>query len=846
MKEKQQQLTFEKGITNIPSDFICSDNALQDCVGMTYADGEHKVIQSPALFMEGLSDTLLYVHEYNDEKRYIIKSGAVIKWGENNNGSFLLKNTLLTASGNTNVTSIGKTLVVTDGGGMHCYLWKSSSYESLIYPFEEIGIDVKMVSPSLGLTVGNSGKCDGIADVTLAPGDNDPTYFIVNGERDAYNNLVVGLYNKNLKGVATNKGFAKPFAVRAALELYDGSYTFITNPILLFPSVTMNSCAYFDGQTHALVTQAHNLFLITYFSKLYVRQIADYRGYKDIIKDVVLFATKGVDIYKTSCDQPLNYLGKDTNITVGDSVSAESAGVSDGSEYRTFTNSGGPNNFVFDCLEKRDSKDIKSDLESDTIFYKLCSLGLAPIGNYIDVASLAPDYVFENLTTQEQLGDDYYSRCSLTSDLTYAYNSRLNLANVSRGLFEGFGFFMPLDQNTDQVYDFYVKINLGVEYVWVANKGVQTRQKQGIYFFYPDSRAEEVRIFRWSDHACVCNASLKENETLNGAYFFRELPNSTTDEEVVSGISVPSFNNGKTELLPNYVIQSEVNNPFVYKASGYFKVGTGKIVAMSSTTQALSEGQFGQFPLLVFSESGIWALSVASTGYYSSVQPMSREVPLINNPCVTQTDGAVFFASKKGLMVVVGSQVKCVSTQLSGKDSSPFTTFLESATIAYDYRDSLLWIFRNDNVDAWVYSIKSGTFGHYHMTGSGGDVNVTNAYPDNLVQWGGNVYTLLYRPNINADQNTYSSTIVSRPMKLENSLTLKTIMQLKNIKQIQGNLTLTIEASNDIEHWVEITSLTGTPWKFYRFTYEFSNLKATDTFSGTILITQERRTNKLR
>ena len=41
-------------------------------------------------------------------------------------------------------------------------------------------------------------------------------------------------------------------------------------------------------------------------------------------------------------------------------------------------------------------------------------------------------------------------------------------------------------------------------------------------------------------------------------------------------------------------------------------------------------------------------------------------------------------------------------------------------------------------------------------------------------------------------------------------------------------------------------SLRTKPWKYYRFRYNFSGLLATDRFAGTVLITQERRTNKLR
>ena len=167
--------------------------------------------------------------------------------------------------------------------------------------------------------------------------------------------------------------------------------------------------------------------------------------------------------------------------------------------------------------------------------------------------------------------------------------------------------------------------------------------------------------------------------------------------------------------------------------------------------------------MLVFSDEGIWALSVASTGYYDSIHPMSREV-CNNTSSITQTDGAVFFSSEKGLMVVVGNQVKCVSEQLNGREidgsalgeisMGNFHDYLKGSFIAYDYRDSLLWIFNpgiTNNHYCYIYSIKSGTFGKYYFGKLEVINNVVNFYPDYLLQGIGTVYSLNNRPNINLD-----------------------------------------------------------------------------------------------
>jgi hypothetical protein len=227
-------------------------------------------------------------------------------------------------------------------------------------------------------------------------------------------------------------------------------------------------------------------------------------------------------------------------------------------------------------------------------------------------------------------------------------------------------------------------------------------------------------------------------------------------------------------------------------------------------------------------------------------------------------------------MVIVGNLVKCVSDQLSGKrdswaaahntgsDLGNFPTFAKNCYIAYNYRDSLLWIFNTGAPCCYIYSIKSDTFSKFAYSFAN---NVVNYYPDYLIQnLGGQVYSLLTRPNINLDYSSgtnfkqYTATMLTRPMKMENALALKSIMHLKNIKLFspytitendvetphRASITTRIFASNDLENWVERTSLRGVPFKYYRFRFDFADLIATDRFAGTVVVTQERRTDKIR
>jgi hypothetical protein len=118
------------------------------------------------------------------------------------------------------------------------------------------------------------------------------------------------------------------------------------------------------------------------------------------------------------------------------------------------------------------------------------------------------------------------------------------------------------------------------------------------------------------------------------------------------------------------------------------------------------------------------------------------------------------------------------------------------------------------------------------------------------------VYSLTGKPEEHNDTLIYSAVLETRTMKLENASALKSIMQIRHILQFhpytadgvqkKGTMTLRIFASNNLDNWVELHSLRGTPWKYYKFRYDFKGMKATDRFAGTMLVTQERRSNKLR
>lgn len=922
---EEQHLTFELGITNVPSDATCDDNGLEDCVGLVYDNGEHRVVQKPKAVLTGVQGTLLYIHKTSAGDRYILRNASYIQWAVKNGDSLGTPTNLLQESANLHVlqiTSIGKTLILSTDKGVRYYITKQGSYRQL----------GDIPEPEVDFLLTDFHELDREHGYDADPTTGELGYIFDNGQfhtpyetsQNSWNNFVIGQYSRNKRVAAKACRFINPFFVRVAVEMYDGTYAKISAPILMVPTLRWNSEMSWrntDGHDEALIR--------TWSCKLQYKLKTDYSSgdYDDLVKGVVLFMSDQVETQKTDSDIPpvIDFANNSSNnssdfdgnlLTISEHARFANLNARflapqedyDGNYgdlhpltmYRDICHyTRGYNTEYVPVPLPREESDIMKDLKEVSIFYKVAELGRATnLITWNDFKDVADSGALETLTSRPSLNaensSDYYDHTKLQSNYAFVYNNRLNLADVSRSFFAGFKSFMGYDVNLtrdDSVIPNTYAVSTGdssdesrhLAYVTVTSEQGEdfvvmqdytTTQKQGLWFYYPDARAKRVQIYMkvGSDWKKTLDVNLREHERLNGAYYIQNLPFSTEYNEQGSIVAQPSYNNNALENLYNYIIASEVNNPFVFKAEGYVQVGVGNVKAVSTITKAISQGQFGGFPLVAFSDNGIWALSISNEGIISTAKPMEREVVSDDVQGITQSDDAVFFASRRGkLMAVVGNgdgvAVKSISEQLCGKQATgqDLMTFLNSAVIAYDYRDSLLWIFDTSTHGAvvgsqycWIYSIKSGTFARYDFGNAIRVTNVVNNYPDYLLQAGGTVYSLLERPDINQDGTTsggtftpytYSAQMKTRALKLGGGMTLKSIMRMKNVFEIHtgGTLSVQVWAKNDLnDAWAQLTHLRGVPHKYYQLRFTFTGLHATDRFAGTVLITQERRTNKLR
>jgi hypothetical protein len=139
---------------------------------------------------------------------------------------------------------------------------------------------------------------------------------------------------------------------------------------------------------------------------------------------------------------------------------------------------------------------------------------------------------------------------------------------------------------------------------------------------------------------------------------FRDIRNIPFDEtwQLVGGPEDYRESNVYEEK-ENVMKVSMVDNPFVFPAKCTYSLSQGKVVALSTNRTPMSEGQFGEHPLYVFSQEGIEVMSVDASGTvaYSNMYPVSHEVCL-NAGSVCGIDSGVLFLGAQGVMLIGGSR----------------------------------------------------------------------------------------------------------------------------------------------------------------------------------------------
>ena len=955
-----------RGISRTPSDRMSADGGLAESIGFEN-DMQELAVNVPAtdvtrdivgndvsLDNANLEDVeVVYIHKTNDYTNYIAKNNTGIGLLDSVSPYFHAFYTFESGETFKEIKSVGNTLIVliadTEGKTkrVEYILFKDNEYVPLGDELPEPKITIKPIKKPdettevRGHTVvtfaykrnveyeysepndGQSGNgfyalhLKITEDEWVALSETSPT-------KMAYATIRNGIRAKITENVRFNLRYdllSFPVLLRYALRLYDGSYARHSAPIFIDPKYQreknpldhLNYHFESDSDTRSTRTLSEDGFLEPYYLEItYDREINDELDkWSDIIQSVDLFATPDLEQFVLDMDW-VNGLYYTRN---------------HGELEPHYPDDDDHTLSIFNLKTLTDEKRLENILKSSN-FYLLKAFDWKELANNLTGELELTDYdvLFgPDLVTKKMLTDDNGTNNKLLPNHLIVYNERLIAVGASIKLYNG-PYFLPSISPVQNNYGCRVlyRIRTSAGTVNVLKK--HPDYMPGPFLFYPDVRCYEAVIYSYENHMTptlkygikTVTVPLIEHPYLNGSYFFKGYEQGTqqdcydgdwysyydhggdlydTIEELWAAVDNIA---GVEEDKSNILYQTDTFNLFLFPIQQSF---IGSLVDVAVVTKALSTGQFGYSTLYAFTDNGLWSLQTNADGSLGKVDVISQDVALPGTVC--QLDQAVVFTTKKGVMLLTGSDLRCISDKMHGRhykldaavhsllagvgsefkqdwgdladmayEDLPFMDYMQEARTAYDYVGRRLLFFSvADNPQPYIYTYMIETDSWHKVVMPERHVfkRVLNSYPDTYIAMDRIVspeiehvpsatrYARMFsfsNARSQSDTTRYKGLIVTRPMDLDEDDVRKVMNRLfirgsypktflKSAQVEDRPVKMVLMGSADGQTWQMLRSFRGGSYKLFRLVL-LCQLTQAERISYVEAEYESRYTNRLR
>lgn len=918
---------FNKGIHRQPS--LGEDGELSELVNLIPRNGELVNVRGMEPYVSGLGEgeVFLGIHKVAvGDVLVFSKDDTLLFYTEAEGRLTRFTDPVVLLSPARSIEVVGNVLgVITDKEDLF-FLYKDGTYESLGTGFPELPITfdiaattrtigtMTLVNPTMYTTNANEGyycAYEVTGDVTLPDGgvlpdgalNNGYLYFGFKFKTETIDEIEAKINNANL----TSQYFVYPFFVRCAYKSkLDDSYVHVTPPVLMM--CTSGSCIYVEmntsgvkayyqsnptnlngAETSSSSGAMYNIRAIVHSLRYRINKKIEFDSWDDIISGVDIFVSKQMPTSKE--DIPISNIGRGELASSRRTFYVGSKKGNDSCKRTKYSVVEIAGDNIAYWEPNSDYAEFKPENYTDYFLFKSISLSdlkkvTVGVFNSIDDGSMDTTSPVKNLYIED--------RSVKKSRNLVGYNNRMVRVGSVKEYFNGFDVQTALPALTwydddskrysEECYYYVTMVKEGVAVVvgGEVNKGfVYSLVHNGIYYFYyPDSDATHVtfRVMKDGEYKFY-RIGLTQNKNAGYSYAFSN-GNSILLQFSADEVKEPSVSNNRTGDR-SMLYFTDADNPIDNDEVNEVRVSFGDILNVASSAKALSQGQFGQFPLYAFCSDGIWALGIADDGTFNSNQPISRDV--CNNPdSVTQIDGAVVFTTDQGLMMIQGSEVVCLSdgmvghnidenvyfpngffnygdnhnfTKLVIPETRDFREILKTCKIAYDYVNKMLRIFPKENTGKYyVFSLDTREFATVvplEKNSTNAIVNILDVksvvagYPSSIVQMG----EKLYKPCESDDnEDPKIGLLLTRPISMNEPFALKKLQDMKlYYSKFDGTskCKVVVYVSNDGTNWGVMSSLRKRSYKYYRFAVA-TRMKDMDALSGMALRYELERTNKLR
>lgn len=716
-----------------------------------------------------------------------------------------------------------------------------------------------------------------------------------------------------------NGYFNAPFFIRYAVRLYDGSYVHASVPILCGggePKWIEANIGY-DGSTPARKCGWVNL---KNGFKVGLKMAAfSHSEWDGLISSIDFFISSPV--YAPSIRSGFSEMFTD-----------------DGTAYFRFI---GEEEDVFENT-------VRNEILSKSNFYKVLSVGVGSSAGSVYSDMVAGEYIFENsesigtgekLYTNERFPDDYRSSNQYLDNGTGSmnFNNRVMLPGATEKMTTGEMFLNglvvsrvsgSLSTKRRYIFKFNISSETGSENIVVSrghesalgNYSLEGGYVLGLsystdtivqhfaedtdengfattpyaWIAYPDTRCKSVTLYYYQGNNLYRSGTIQmqPHPSLECAYAFFGLGETLSDQCTTVYQNHPSYNSNtfsdENRVIdsPNKLFLSEIDNPFVY-TPGNIITFTDKLIGAALTSVPLSEGQLGQFTLYVFTEGGIRTLETNTEGTFSFKNTpvnLARHVALPGT--ILGIEQIVVFVTKKGVMLLSGGSVECISDNMNGRhwtldtglpndaklstmlasphwagyavvpdqsDTTTFMGFVSTAKVAYDYQGARFIFLKAGKPYHYVYMLKTRSW--HKMTAPLTAFTVLNSFPDCLIANTSNsTQNMVYNySTVLDDASVLSDTtsprygiVMTRPLALDESDVRKAIKSVRVRGRFnRADVKYLLLGSFDEINWYILPSLRGGSYKFFRVVL-LTKLSPTERISWIDIDFDARFKNRLR
>ena len=792
-----------RGISRTPSDRMTADGGCAESLNVHLDDQELAPTLPPndvttdICPSENAEYPIVYIHRGGDYVNYITyRAGqqGLIGYYKDREHTHIV--TLDVDEEFNSVSNVGNTLIVSTTKRFLYALFADNAYKLLgdKLPIPKISFyseyDNTYVNGQSGL--GYTAYIG--TDTTLVPDTESQakyTNYLLN-RKNAGESGVLGSYDETISSLwslytGQERRFAgrgelnAPVFMRFAVRLYDGKVINASVPVMLG---TKCDLIQFTGMLEQNTTNRYIGFRNVFSDHSHYRPKIKFEGW--------LLSSAGsnvtIDDWSDIIKSADVFMSKRFRIPVGNPLAEVSAVTSDWGLDNFDDRIGGLTFYQrkFRFLIETE-KDFKNSLlmDASSAYFKIMSIGTNDEAKTVGVDVR---YLYEdNLLAQESLTEDYLSEQTIAAEQVSNINGRLLASGLTRFVPPGYRSLNGAVCNTNDwvttefYFEFIYRLKINGETLYVPGRSYANNNEISLYCEYegddgyvdgyswlafPDSRCDgvyvrkngtgRVALFKMEPHPFVnCSFAFWGTGFLQDTLSYMVAYGGTYNEsdktwEQLEALIKTSYRDDKTIML------SEALNPFLFDPTNY-STFLSDVIATAMAAAPMSEGQFGQYPLYVFTRDGIFAMQMDDEGVFKSSRIVSREVALPGT--VLPLEQSVVFVTDKGLMLIAGSQVTNLSPNMNGRhfaldpqsseyalisggswgslapileDSTTFMAFMKEARIAYDYIGERLICINNAESYAYVYMLKTATWHKIPMDANVA-VNVLNSYPDCLV-----------------------------------------------------------------------------------------------------------------